>query len=118
MRQPCYKIIIFKILIIDNRGGSNIGSSGIRSGYTGDRYIYGQCLFIGWATMIIDLAAGAVLFTGSCHTNDVSDYTTGRTAPSFSGMNVRKSIEDFQTKQFYDQAGVAHQGNGGISQFV
>jgi len=48
-----------------NRGGMR-GMSTSNRGATGERYVYGQCLFIGWGAMIIDIAAGAIMLCGSC----------------------------------------------------
>lgn len=61
--------------------GSSRSQVSIRAG---ERFIYGECLFIGWGAMIIDIAAGAIIVCGSCGENSV-----GYSDEGFSTMGNR-----------------------------
>lgn len=59
------------------RGGTNVAGQMSTIG----RYIYGECLFIGWGAMVTHFVAGALMLCSSCGNSSVgtTSYYGGNT---------------------------------------
>lgn len=82
--------------------GSGSMSSGSQRSATGERYVYGQCLFIGWGAMIIDIVGGAIILCGSCgssHSVGTESFygTQGRLMSNQYAPNVDNIVNKWKT---------------------
>lgn len=79
---------------------------------TGERYIYGQCLFIGWVAMIIDLLAGAIMICSACGKNGVGTESMYGTAGRLMGNPYQPSLENIVNGANKPMMGSLHGGGG------
>lgn len=105
----CIGVSYYASHVLDEYNGmsglAQMGGRGLapQRSSTGERYVYGQCLFIGWAAMLLDLAAGAIMICGSCGSATVgteSMYGTGRLMSN----QFQPSLENIV------QSGLPHKG--------